>query len=351
MLVIGGGGHALVSIEVLRACGHDVVGMPHAGRRGIGRPGAVGCRGRSGPTATSPRSSPTTHPRGVRRRRRQPGQADGCRRPSWPRAGRWCRAVSPAAVVSLAADIDDGVARDARCGRQRRCPPRTRRDRQHPRLHRPRLPDRRLRPRRARGRPRRRRRRRRGRARRHRRHRRARPVASARGPPSAPARPWSTTSLPGETVVGVPARPLRPGHAVSDAPRILVVCTGNLCRSPLVEALLRRELAAEDIAAEVSSAGLAAPPAARPDRRLRRVAGELGVDVDDHRSRPVIGRRPPRGRPHPDDDERADRAGARPRPLRRRSRGDAARGRVEGPESSAGGRCRSPSGCVASPAT
>ena len=26
VLVIGGGGHALVSIEVLRSCGHDVVG-------------------------------------------------------------------------------------------------------------------------------------------------------------------------------------------------------------------------------------------------------------------------------------------------------------------------------------
>ena len=71
------------------------------------------------------------------------------------------------------------------------------------------------------------------------------------------------------------------------SPRILVVCTGNLCRSPLVEALLRRELADEGIDAEVSSAGLAAPPGVRPDRRLRRVAGELDVDVDEHRSRPV----------------------------------------------------------------
>ena len=94
---------------------------------------------------------------------------------------------------------------------------------------------------------------------------------------------------------------------MSDAPRILVVCTGNLCRSPLVEALLRRELAAEGIDAEVSSAGLAAPLGASPDRRLRRVAGDLGVDVDDHRSRPASVARPPRGGPHPDDDERADR--------------------------------------------
>ena len=74
---------------------------------------------------------------------------------------------------------------------------------------------------------------------------------------------------------------------MSDVPRILVVCTGNLCRSPLVVALLRRDLATEGLDADVSSAGLAAPLGARPDRRLRRVAGELGVDVDEHRSQPV----------------------------------------------------------------
>jgi protein-tyrosine-phosphatase len=71
------------------------------------------------------------------------------------------------------------------------------------------------------------------------------------------------------------------------SPHILLVCTGNLCRSPLVEAMLRRELADEGIDAEVSSAGLEALPGVRPDRRLRRVAGELDVDVDEHRSRAV----------------------------------------------------------------
>ena len=74
---------------------------------------------------------------------------------------------------------------------------------------------------------------------------------------------------------------------MSEAPRILIMCTGNLCRSPLAEVLLRRELAAEHVPAQVSSAGLAAPLGASPDRRLRRVAGDLGIDVDDHRSRPA----------------------------------------------------------------
>ena len=106
---------------------------------------------------------------------------------------------------------------------------------------------------------------------------------------------------------------------MSEPPRILVMCTGNLCRSPLVEVLLDRDLAAEGLEADVSSAGLAAPPGATPDRHLRRVAGDLGVDVDGHRSRPAsVG-----------DLRAADliltmtneqTGGARPRPLSRRSR-------------------------------
>jgi len=38
--------------------------------------------------------------------------------------------------------------------------------------------------------------------------------------------------------------------------RILLVCSGNVCRSVLAEKVLRRELAAAGIAAEVGSAGL-----------------------------------------------------------------------------------------------
>jgi protein-tyrosine phosphatase len=43
---------------------------------------------------------------------------------------------------------------------------------------------------------------------------------------------------------------------VSDLCRVLFVCTGNVCRSVIAEKLLRRELAAAGIAAEVGSAGL-----------------------------------------------------------------------------------------------
>jgi protein-tyrosine phosphatase len=69
--------------------------------------------------------------------------------------------------------------------------------------------------------------------------------------------------------------------------RVLVVCTGNLCRSPLVEALLQAELEAEGIDAVVTSAGTGAPADHQPDRKLIKVADELDVDVRDHRSRMV----------------------------------------------------------------
>lgn len=72
-------------------------------------------------------------------------------------------------------------------------------------------------------------------------------------------------------------------------PHVLVVCTRNLCRSPLVQALLRRELEAAGIEATVSSAGLAAPAGQRCDGKMRRVAAELGVaaDIDAHRSHQI----------------------------------------------------------------
>ena len=40
--------------------------------------------------------------------------------------------------------------------------------------------------------------------------------------------------------------------------RLLILCTGNLCRSPLAEALLRSRLSRERRAIEVASAGIIA---------------------------------------------------------------------------------------------
>jgi protein-tyrosine phosphatase len=67
-------------------------------------------------------------------------------------------------------------------------------------------------------------------------------------------------------------------------PSVLVICTGNLCRSPLAAALLERELERAGIEAAVNSAGTAAPLLATPDKRLLRVASELGLHLGEHRS-------------------------------------------------------------------
>lgn len=69
-------------------------------------------------------------------------------------------------------------------------------------------------------------------------------------------------------------------------PQILFVCTGNICRSPVAEYLLRHSLGPES-KWQVSSAGLfagnwlpASPPAVE-------VLAERGIDLTPHRSRLV----------------------------------------------------------------
>ena len=69
--------------------------------------------------------------------------------------------------------------------------------------------------------------------------------------------------------------------------RALVLCIGNLCRSPMAEVLLRRALSQAGMPAEVESAGLGAPvgmPAADHAVALMR---ERGLDLSAHRARAV----------------------------------------------------------------
>lgn len=68
--------------------------------------------------------------------------------------------------------------------------------------------------------------------------------------------------------------------------RVLVVCTGNTCRSPLAEALLRRaleETGRTDIA--VASAGTGAWDGAPASEGSYLVALEHGLDLSAHRAR------------------------------------------------------------------
>jgi protein-tyrosine phosphatase len=67
--------------------------------------------------------------------------------------------------------------------------------------------------------------------------------------------------------------------------RILIVCTGNICRSPMAEALLRAKLPAS---CEVSSAGLAALVGEPADALAIQVMKENGYDITAHRARQVV---------------------------------------------------------------
>lgn len=71
---------------------------------------------------------------------------------------------------------------------------------------------------------------------------------------------------------------------------VVVVCTGNICRSPMAERLLAHALAAEDgqlASLQVVSAGVAArggdPASANSVIALKKV----GLDLSDHQSQPL----------------------------------------------------------------
>jgi protein-tyrosine phosphatase len=69
---------------------------------------------------------------------------------------------------------------------------------------------------------------------------------------------------------------------------ILFVCTGNICRSPMAEGILKKLLhdaRLEQISA--ASAGVCALPGNPASSLARRVAAENGVDLSKHRARPV----------------------------------------------------------------
>ena len=68
--------------------------------------------------------------------------------------------------------------------------------------------------------------------------------------------------------------------------KILLVCTGNTCRSPLAEVILRRALQDAGVAdAEVSSAGTGAWIGEPASEGAYLVGLERGLDLADHRAR------------------------------------------------------------------
>ncbi len=68
--------------------------------------------------------------------------------------------------------------------------------------------------------------------------------------------------------------------------RILVICVGNICRSPMAEGLLRQALPDH----KVSSAGLGALVGHPADPHAVELMREQGVDITQHRARQLQGK-------------------------------------------------------------
>lgn len=66
---------------------------------------------------------------------------------------------------------------------------------------------------------------------------------------------------------------------------VLFVCTGNICRSPLAEALLKRALADRGLNVTVTSAGTGAWDGAPASEGAYLVGLECGLDLSGHRAR------------------------------------------------------------------
>jgi len=63
--------------------------------------------------------------------------------------------------------------------------------------------------------------------------------------------------------------------------QILVVCIGNICRSPMAEGLLKHALPG----LQISSAGISAMVGYGADPVAVRIMAELGIDISGHRAR------------------------------------------------------------------
>ncbi len=70
---------------------------------------------------------------------------------------------------------------------------------------------------------------------------------------------------------------------------ILMVCLGNICRSPLAEGILKHLISTRELGWKVDSAGTSSWHKGNlPDYRSIEIAKSNGIDITDQRSRPLI---------------------------------------------------------------
>lgn len=70
--------------------------------------------------------------------------------------------------------------------------------------------------------------------------------------------------------------------------KILMVCLGNICRSPLAEGILKQKVAQNQLSWEVDSAGTGSwHVGERPDPRSISIAASNGIDISGQRARQI----------------------------------------------------------------
>ena len=68
--------------------------------------------------------------------------------------------------------------------------------------------------------------------------------------------------------------------------RVLMVCLGNICRSPMADGLLKKKVNGSGLNVFVDSAGTSNHHEGQaPDERMRETAAQFGVPIDDLRAR------------------------------------------------------------------
>ena len=70
-------------------------------------------------------------------------------------------------------------------------------------------------------------------------------------------------------------------------PRVLMVCLGNICRSPMAEGILKHKAQQQGLDVFIDSAGTSGwHEGELPDGRARSEMNSNGIDISDQRSRP-----------------------------------------------------------------